>query len=88
MRPICNALIDEFIDGGHADLVRQFTFEFPTRVIARLLGLPDEDLPMLRPGDAVWAAWEAEASRVLPGRPPDMRSADYFDEELAQDWGE
>jgi cytochrome P450 len=48
VRPICTALIDEFIDTGEADLVRQFTFEFPTRIIARLLGLPDEDLPMFR----------------------------------------
>lgn len=48
VRPICNALIDEFIDAGEADLVRQFTFEFPTRVIAELLGLPTEDLPMFR----------------------------------------
>lgn len=46
VRPICNALIDEFIDEGRTDLVRQFTFEFPTRVIAALLGLPDEDVPM------------------------------------------
>jgi cytochrome P450 len=46
VRPVCNALIDEFIGAGQADLVRQFTFEFPTRVIARLLGLPDDDLPM------------------------------------------
>ncbi|OBF07655.1 cytochrome P450 [Mycobacterium sp. 852002-10029_SCH5224772] len=46
VRPICNALIDEFVDAGRADLVRQFTFEFPTRVIATLLGLPSEDLPM------------------------------------------
>jgi cytochrome P450 len=46
VRPICNELIDEFIDKGEADLVRNFTFEFPTRVIARLLGLPDEDVPM------------------------------------------
>jgi cytochrome P450 len=46
VRPICNTLIDEFIDTGEADLVRNFTFEFPTRVIAQLLGLPDEDLPM------------------------------------------
>ena len=45
VRPICNALIDEFIDAGQADLVRNFTFEFPTRVIAKLLGLPAEDLP-------------------------------------------
>ena len=48
VRPICNRLIDEFIDTGEADLVRNFTFEFPTRVIAELLGLPDEDLAMFR----------------------------------------
>jgi cytochrome P450 len=48
VRPICNALIDEFIDTGQADLVRDFTFEFPTRVIAKLLGLPADDLPTFR----------------------------------------
>jgi cytochrome P450 len=48
VRPICNALINEFVDAGEADLVRQFTFEFPTRVIAQLLGLPAEDLPIFR----------------------------------------
>ncbi|WP_297594639.1 cytochrome P450 [Mycobacterium sp.] len=48
VRPICDALIDEFIDAGSADLVRQFTFEFPTRVIATLLGLPAQDLPTFR----------------------------------------
>src|ERR1700731_1519635 len=48
VRPICNALIDEFIDAGEADLIRNFTFEFPTRVIAKLLGLPAEDLPTFR----------------------------------------
>lgn len=48
VRPICNELIDEFIDAGEADLVRNFTFEFPTRVIAKLLGLPADDLPEFR----------------------------------------
>ncbi len=48
VRPVVNALIDEFIDAGHADLVKDFTFEFPTRVISRLLGLPQEDLPWFR----------------------------------------
>ena len=48
VRPICDALIDEFIDAGHADLVQNFTFEFPTRVIAKLLGLPADDLPTFR----------------------------------------
>ncbi|OBB01382.1 cytochrome [Mycobacteriaceae bacterium 1482268.1] len=48
VRPVVNALIDEFVDAGQADLVRDFTLEFPTRVISRLLGLPDEDLPWFR----------------------------------------
>lgn len=48
VRPICEALVDEFIEAGSADLVRDFTFEFPTRVISTLLGLPEEDLPWFR----------------------------------------
>jgi cytochrome P450 len=48
VRPVVTTLIDEFVDAGHADLVRDFTLEFPTRVISRLLGLPDEDLPWFR----------------------------------------
>lgn len=48
VRPVVTALIDEFIENGHADLVRDFTFEFPTRVISKLLGLPEEDLPWFR----------------------------------------
>src|ERR1700756_628696 len=48
VRPVCNALIDEFAATGETDLVRKFTFEFPTRVISRLLGLPEEALPMFR----------------------------------------
>ncbi len=48
VRPVVNGLIDEFVDTGEADLVRDFTFEFPTRVISKLLGLPEEDLPWFR----------------------------------------
>ena len=48
VRPVVNTLIDEFIDAGEADLVSDFTLEFPTRVISKLLGLPDEDLPWFR----------------------------------------
>lgn len=48
VRPVCTALIDEFIDTGSADLVGDFAFEFPTRVISTLLGLPEEDLPWFR----------------------------------------
>jgi cytochrome P450 len=37
--------IDRFIERGRADLVRELTFPFPVVVIARLLGLPREDVP-------------------------------------------
>ena len=48
VRPVVNALIDEFIGAREADLVKDFTFEFPTRVISKLLGLPEVDLPWFR----------------------------------------
>ncbi|WP_101949044.1 cytochrome P450 [Mycobacterium sp. 3519A] len=48
VRPVVHQLIDEFIEAGAADLVRDFTMEFPTRVISKLLGLPEEDLPWFR----------------------------------------
>ncbi len=31
---------------------------------------PDADLPMLRPGDTVWACWSADAACVLPAQHP------------------
>jgi cytochrome P450 len=48
VRPVVNELIDEFVQTGQTDLIKNFTFEFPTRVIAQLLGLPEADLPMFR----------------------------------------
>lgn len=48
VRPVVNDLIDEIAERGRADLIRDFTLEFPTRVISRLLGLPEEDLPWFR----------------------------------------
>ena len=43
--PIIDEQIDQLVADNEADLVRQLTFEFPVRVIARLLGLPEEDFP-------------------------------------------
>ena len=46
-------LIDEFIETGEADLVRNFTFEFPTRVIAEAAGPAGRrpaDVPQARGG--------------------------------------
>jgi cytochrome P450 len=46
--PICDQLVDEIKDDGEADLIKAITFEFPTRVTAALLGLPQEDLELFR----------------------------------------
>ncbi|MEB3981035.1 cytochrome P450 [Mycobacterium sp. 663a-19] len=46
--PVCDRLVDEIKHDGQADLVRAVTFEFPTRIIATLLGLPREDLDLFR----------------------------------------
>ncbi len=46
--PICDQLVDEIKNDGGADLVKAVTFEFPTRVTAALLGLPQEDLELFR----------------------------------------
>lgn len=81
VRPICNALIDEFIDAGTADLVRQFTFEFPTRVIARLLGLPDEDLPMFHTRAVQLISYHVDYERAFEAS---AALKDYFLEQIEQ----
>jgi cytochrome P450 len=44
--PIIHRMIDAFVERGSADLVREFAFPFPIHVIAAMLGLPEEDLPV------------------------------------------
>jgi cytochrome P450 len=43
-----NELIDRFAGRGHAELVREFTFPYPSQIIAGLLGLPREDYPQFQ----------------------------------------
>jgi cytochrome P450 len=43
VKQVVHDLIDRFVDRGHANLVTEFTFPFPTKVIAGVLGLPTED---------------------------------------------
>ena len=45
---VADDLIDRFADRGRADLVREFTFPYPTQIIAGLLGLPREDFPQFQ----------------------------------------
>ncbi len=42
---------------------------------------PDHDLPMLRPGDNVWASWSTNAASVLPASPDHpLTATDVVDE--------
>lgn len=43
IEPTVHALIDRFADRGRAELVRELTFQFPVRIIAKILGIPSED---------------------------------------------
>jgi cytochrome P450 len=73
VRDVVNEHIDKFVDRStkRADLVRELTFPFPVVVIARLLGLPREDLPMFhrRAVEVISAGFEldraANASQAL-----------------------
>jgi len=40
---IVNQLVDQFVNDGKADLVPQFTFTFPLRVMAHVMALPIDD---------------------------------------------
>ena len=42
---VADELIDRFAERGRAELTREFTFPYPTQIIANLLGLPAEDYP-------------------------------------------
>lgn len=79
VRPICNALIDEFVDAGTADLVRNYTFEFPTRVIAKLLGLPPQDLPMFRKRAVQLISYHVDYERAFEAS---AALKDYFLEQI------
>ena len=49
--PLINRMIDEFVDDGTTDLVRNLLFPFPVDVIAALLGLPERGpAPVPPPG--------------------------------------
>jgi cytochrome P450 len=81
VRPVVNALIDEFIDRGEADLVKDFTFEFPTRVISKLLGLPAEDLPWFRKRAVELISYTVKYKRAFEAS---AALKDYFLQQIEQ----
>jgi spermidine/putrescine transport system ATP-binding protein len=56
-----------------------------TEVVAHIG--PEDDLPMLRPGDPVWITWERDAARLLPGMDERVGKLSEL-EELDPTWSE
>ncbi len=81
VRPVCTELIDEFADAAETDLVRQFTFEFPTRVISKLLGLPEEDLPEFRRRAIQLISYNVDYKTAFEAS---AALKDYFHEQIEQ----
>jgi cytochrome P450 len=80
VRTVVDELIDRFAPLGHADLVRELTFNFPVQVIARILGLPRSDYPQFQR----WAvAITSVAANWDRGVAASEALRDYFAEVLA-----
>ncbi len=81
VRAVVNELIDQFAERGHADLVRELTFNFPVQVIARILGLPRSDYPSFQ-------RWTIELTSVAANWDRGVAASealrDYFSGVLAE----
>jgi cytochrome P450 len=62
---VANSLIDKFAANGKADLVKEFTFDYPSQIIAGLLGLPEEDYPQFQRWSISLLSWLMNPERGL-----------------------
>lgn len=60
-----NSLIDRFAGNGRADLVKEFTFDYPSQIIAGLLGLPEQDYPQFQRWSISLLSWILNPERGL-----------------------
>lgn len=72
---VANDLIDRFAPDGRADLVKEFTFDYPSRIIAGLLGLPQEDYPQFQRWSISLLSWLMNPERGLAAS---AALCDYF----------
>ncbi|OBH06983.1 cytochrome P450 [Mycobacterium sp. E3247] len=62
---VASSLIDRFAANGRADLVKEFTFDYPSRIIAGVLGLPEEDYPQFQRWSISLLSWMLNPERGL-----------------------
>ena len=81
VRHVVDELIDAFASQHESDLIRQLTFAFPVRVIARILGLPERDA-------AQFQRWSLELISIVAnwdrGLAASQALGEYFAEQLAE----
>ncbi|WP_416967989.1 cytochrome P450 [Streptomyces sp. 4F14] len=85
IRRVAADLIDDLKDRQEADVLDAFARRFPTRIFMRLMGLPEDDLP-------VFLDWTHELLHLPHHEDPDgarqlaaMRAVSaYFEEQIAQ----
>lgn len=70
-----NQLVDQFAGRGRADLVKEFTFPYPTQIIAGLLGLPREDYAQFQRWSISLLSFTINPER---GRAASQALAEYF----------
>jgi cytochrome P450 len=75
-----NELIDGFAADGKTDLVKTFTFPYPARIIAALLGLPEEDFPQFQRWSISMLSFTINPER---GKAASQALIDYFKPILA-----
>ena len=64
IRALVNELVDEVVDAGRGDIVRDLAMPLPLVVMCWMLGMPQEDIAMFRS----WVLPMAEAVRLEGGR--------------------
>ncbi len=61
---VANELCDRIEANDHAELVDQYNYELPFNVIAKILGIPDDDFPIIR--QLAWDFARAGEKTVTP----------------------
>lgn len=76
---LCNSLIDKAIQRGHFELISDYAFPIPFTVIAKLIGLPTEDLPMI-------SQWCKDSIPIsdLAAKPEDRKQAEQVMETFTE----
>ncbi|MGE2730607.1 cytochrome P450 [Mycolicibacterium vaccae] len=72
---VANDLIDRIAPHGRSDLVKDFTFDYPSQIIAGLLGLPEKDYPQFQRWSISLLSWLVNPERGLAAS---AALCDYF----------